>query len=80
MAHSPVESYALPSSPQPRSWTAILRQEAPWVGALTLAALAILLRYGHDFGYWQYVVLASWYAGLLTAGIAWRPLQYVAQE
>ncbi|AEK59363.1 c-type cytochrome biogenesis protein CcsB [Acidithiobacillus caldus] len=76
MAHSPVESYALPSSPQPRSWTAILRQEAPWVGALTLAALAILLRYGHDFGYWQYVVLASWYAGLLTAGIAWRPLQW----
>ncbi|MGK9449656.1 c-type cytochrome biogenesis protein CcsB [Acidithiobacillus caldus] len=76
MAHSPVESYALPSSPQPRSWTAILRQEAPWVGALTLAALAILLRYGHDFGYWQYVVLASWYAGLLTAGIAWRSLQW----
>jgi len=73
-----IESWAkeLPIAYQRRSLGENLRREALWVTGLSAAALYILAQWGAQFGYWQYVVLASWYVALLLGGMAWRPLQW----
>ncbi|WP_308389637.1 c-type cytochrome biogenesis protein CcsB [Acidithiobacillus sp. AMEEHan] len=73
-----MESWAegLPAEFRHRTLAEILRQEAAWILGLTAVAAFILARWGAQFDYWQYVVLLSWYVGLLLAGVAWRPLQW----
>ncbi|MDD3759902.1 MAG: c-type cytochrome biogenesis protein CcsB [Acidithiobacillus sp.] len=73
-----MESWAeeLPAEYRHRTLAEILRKEAAWILGLTAVAVFILVRWGAQFDYWQYVVLASWYVGLLLAGVAWRPLQW----
>ncbi len=66
----------LPPEFQHRSGAEIFRHEAVWILGLSAIAAFIVLRWGAGFGYWQFVVLGSWYLGLLLAGIAWRPLQW----
>ncbi|MCE5394366.1 MAG: c-type cytochrome biogenesis protein CcsB [Acidithiobacillus sp.] len=77
MANS-MESWVteLPKEYQQRSVQQILRQEWPWILGLSVVAAIIVGRWGMAFGYWQYLVLAAWYLGLLLGGIAWRPLQW----
>ena len=46
-----------------------------WALLLTGGAVALLLLFSKSFGYWQYVILGSWYVALIVAGLYWRPLQ-----
>ncbi|WP_437558240.1 c-type cytochrome biogenesis protein CcsB [Acidithiobacillus sulfuriphilus] len=74
MANLRVEQWsALP--PAKGWWARLSMGDWAWAAGLTAAAGIVLGLYGAGFGYWQFVVLACWYAALMAAGLAWRPMQ-----
>ncbi|MHB1532299.1 c-type cytochrome biogenesis protein CcsB [Acidithiobacillus sp.] len=74
MANLRVEQWsALP--PAKGWWARLSHGDWAWAAGLTAAAGIILGLYGAGFGYWQFVVLACWYAALMVAGLIWRPMQ-----